>query len=308
MNSKLPVLLLIFNRSDVLDYSIEPLREYKPSRIYIAADGPRDNKKGESEQCIATRDKVLKLIDWQCEIKTLFRDSNLGCAIAVNSAISWFFEQEEFGIIIEDDVVLSKDFFRFAEKMKMRYSENDNIMAVNSQFLGEIDKTNNESYSFSPWVNVWGWATWARAWKYMDMSFSRWPKTSVLYLIKRFGFFKGLMMANYWRRDYKTISSGGDISSWATRWCFNVAVLKGLCITPLCNLSINVGCTGTDGAHYSKDDKDPYEHLKLNSLEWPIVHPNKIQISKELVKIEGKDFFRVRMIGLKKKLSKLLRL
>ena len=116
---KVPVLYLIFKRREQTLQSFAPIKAYKPSKLYIAADGPRENVQGEEEECEATRKGVLDLIDWDCEVKTLFRNKNVGCSEAVYGGISWFFEHEEFGIINEDDVVLSPDFFHFCENCRL---------------------------------------------------------------------------------------------------------------------------------------------------------------------------------------------
>ncbi len=298
--NKIPILFLIFNRPDVSRTAFHSIREYRPERIYIAADGPRENRPGEDEKCKETRQAVLNMIDWPCEVLTLFRDINLGCADAVNEAISWFFEKEEFGIIIEDDIILAPDFFIFCENISIRYKDDESVMMVASQYLGPENDRNDASYGFSPWAMIWGWATWARAWEKMDMSFSRWPDVHVKDLIRRFGLLKGIMLARYWSHDYKTISSGGSISSWATRWAFNMAALKGLSVSPYTNLSINVGCNSADGTHYTQNDEDPYSHLKLGRLSYPIHHPQKVSLTPKIKKIESKDFYRIRMMGLNK--------
>jgi hypothetical protein len=97
---KTPVLFLIFNRIETTKKVFEEIRKAKPPRLYIASDGPREHKVGESEKVKAVRDYVLNNIDWNCEVKTLFREKNLGCGRAVSGAITWFFENEEMGIIL----------------------------------------------------------------------------------------------------------------------------------------------------------------------------------------------------------------
>ena len=97
------VLFLIFNRADTAIEVLKAIKEAKPLRLYIAADGPRVKRTGEAEKVISTRDLILQNVDWDCEVKTLFRDRNLGCKYAVSSAIDWFFENEDMGIILEDD-------------------------------------------------------------------------------------------------------------------------------------------------------------------------------------------------------------
>lgn len=301
--NKLPVLFLIFNRKDVSIEAFKEIKKYNTDRLYIAADGPRPTKRGEKEKCEATRQAVLDMIDWPCEVKTLFRTENLGCADAVNGAISWFFDNEKFGVIIEDDVIVSQDFFHLCEELGSRFMNDEKIMMINALYVGK-DPCISTSYGFSNTAQVWGWATWRRAWQQMDMSMSRFPKNGVLKHIKAFGIFKGLMLYfYYWQHDYRLISSGGSISSWATRWAFNIFASNGLIVVPQVNLAENIGCTGTGGAHYSKEDIDPYSHLKIMPLNWPLKHPEKYVEDKNLKRIERYDFLRIRLIGLKKKLK-----
>ena len=302
-NRKVPVLFLMFNRPDVTVEALSVIRKYQPDRLYIAADGPRANKHGEKELCEATRKAALDMIDWPCEVKTLFRDNNLGCADAVSSAITWFFTHEEFGVIAEDDIIFSQDFFKLCEELGPKYKNDDRIMAINAQYIGKKHVL-NDSYGFSNSVWVWGWASWRRAWNKMDMSMSLFPKMSLSKHIKAFGLFRGFMLYKYyWGHDYKVISNGGLITSWATRWMFNIFANDGLVIVPACNLAINTGCNGVEGAHYTANDKDRYSFLKLSSLSWPLSHPTEIAVNNGLRNIESLDFRRIRFAGLLKKLK-----
>ena len=124
---KTPVLFLIFNRPDVTQRVFEAIRKAKPPRLYVAADGPRIGKEGEEENCTLTR-KIIEQVDWDCEVKKLFREKNLGCKIAVSSAIDWFFENEEEGIILEDDCLPDQSFFPFCGELLAYYRTNDKVM------------------------------------------------------------------------------------------------------------------------------------------------------------------------------------
>src|SRR5689334_9315101 len=110
-----PVLLLIFNRPDTTALVMEALRRARPSRVYVAADGPREGM-GEDERCERAR-RIATEVNWPCEIKTLFRKCNLGCGRALSGAIDWFFEHEEQGIILEDDCVPSQSFFPYCAEL-----------------------------------------------------------------------------------------------------------------------------------------------------------------------------------------------
>src|SRR5688572_19370360 len=101
-----PVLFIIFNRPDLTKQVFEAIRKAKPSRLYIAADGPRENILGEGEKCNEAR-RIASDIDWECKVRTLFRDENLGCGKGPTNAITWFFSHETEGIILEDDCLPS---------------------------------------------------------------------------------------------------------------------------------------------------------------------------------------------------------
>jgi len=90
-----PILFLIFRRPHTTAKVFERIKKVKPKKLYIAADGPRDWVPGEAEKVQATRKYVLDNIDWECEVKTLLRDKNLGCGKAVSEAINWFLKTKK---------------------------------------------------------------------------------------------------------------------------------------------------------------------------------------------------------------------
>jgi GR25 family glycosyltransferase involved in LPS biosynthesis len=298
---KIPVLFLIFNREEVALQSLASIKKYSPDRLYIAADGPRTEKPEEYNLCENTRNSVLKAIDWDCEIKTLFKDENLGCANAVYNAISWFFKNEESGIIIEDDVVIHPDFYRLCEQLLPHFKNEEKIMLITAQ-NHTPDLANADKLCFSNGCYIWGWASWRRAWDKMDMNMSQWPQYKFKDLVENFGFIYACFLLYYWNKAYKQ-----QMDSWATRWFFSVLINNGLCVSSNVNLSVNTGIT-IGGVHYEKGDIDPYTHIPFGSIKWPVQIPYKIAITKEKILAERKEFIRIRKIGLKKKIRKYLHL
>ena len=108
---KTPVLFIVFNRINTVKRVFDAIKAAKPERLFIAANGPRDDVSGEYEKCIEVQQYILKAINWECNIKTLFRVKIVGCGKAVSEAISWFFSEVSEGIIIEDDCFIPKVFF-----------------------------------------------------------------------------------------------------------------------------------------------------------------------------------------------------
>ena len=296
---KVPVLVLAFNRADHVEKAMQAIKEYKPERLYLECDGARLNKDGEKEAVEATRQAMLGAVDWPCEVKTLFREENLGCANAVYGAISWFFEHEEYGVIIEDDVIVGQGFFRLCEILLPRYKDEERIMEISAE-NHYPDPQNANTYYYTIDFKCWGWATWARAWKNMDMSMSKWPEQSLSKLVRTFGLLEGIMRYRYWNRTYENIKKS---NSWATRWAFTIYVENGLCIIPGENFAVNIGTDG--GAHYEKGDVNPYALLKVGLLSEPLSFNDDIKVDKYQQKLHNQDFLKIRMIGLKKKLTSL---
>lgn len=297
---KVPILVLAFNRADHITQSMKAIQEYRPDRLYLECDGPRPHKPGEAEAVEATRQRMLDMVDWPCEVKTLFRDENLGCANAVYGAITWFFEHEEWGVIIEDDVVVGQDFFRLCEELLPRYAKEEKVMTISAETRSP-NVNCAFSYHYSYDFKCWGWATWARAWKYMDMKMAQWPNVSYLKAIRAFGVFKGIVQNHYWNNTYKHIETS---TSWATRFAFSVFVNNGLNIIPCDNLAVNIGMDG--GTHYDKSDAKRYSKVSIGRLDFPLYYNDNLKVNDKLMRLEEKHFFNLRMIGLKKKLLKII--
>jgi hypothetical protein len=124
--TKSAVLFLIFNRPDTTLKVFEQIRIAKPSRLYVAADAPRQGISSDVQLCKQTR-AIVKNIDWECEVKTLFNKKNAGCRDGVSAAITWFFDNEEEGIILEDDCLPANSFFEFCDTLLEKYRSDTRI-------------------------------------------------------------------------------------------------------------------------------------------------------------------------------------
>ena len=172
---KTAVLFLVFNRPDTTKQVFKAIRQAKPPRLYVAADGPRADKPGEAEKVEQAR-RIAMQVDWDCEVKTLFREKNLGCGKAVSSAIDWFFENEEEGIILEDDCLPSQSFFWFCEELLERYRldmqswphirDNDYLQDIMSdktaaKYWSKIFKTTYRN-EIDSWAYRWTFSCWVQ--------------------------------------------------------------------------------------------------------------------------------------------------
>jgi GT2 family glycosyltransferase len=155
-----PVLLIVFRRPDATRRVCATLRQARPEKLFVAADGPRPNRPDEAEQCREAR-RIATAVDWPCEVKTLFRDDNLGCGRAVSSAIRWFFDQVEEGIVLEDDCLPEASFFPYCAELLARYRHDTRVMHI-AGYNPLPHGYGDGSYYFSRLMQCWGWATWKR--------------------------------------------------------------------------------------------------------------------------------------------------
>jgi hypothetical protein len=291
MSNKVPVLFIIFNRPDTTKKVFEAIRKYRPNELFIAADGPRENKPGEKERCEEAR-KITEQIDWPCEAKRLYRDKNFGCKLAVSGAIDWFFENVEEGIILEDDCLPDQTFFKFCEQMLVRYRDDHRVMHISGDnFQNGVHRGEKEaSYYFSKYPHIWGWATWRRAWKKYDVKIKSWGEVKKdLKIIN----LSGLWAKLYWKVIFDLVNRG-KIDTWDYQWLYACWINGGKTITPNINLVRNIGFW--EQATHTRKPSAWIRGLKSESLEFPLVHPKSTEIDNAADSFAAKKFFNLRTL------------
>lgn len=260
-----PILFLVFNRPDTTAKVFERIREISPSRLYFAADGPRAGKTEEKELCDQVR-QVVNRVDWPCQVKTLFRDTNLGCKTAVSGAINWFFDYEEEGIILEDDCYPSLSFFPFCKTMLDMYRDDDKIFHIAGNNFQEGQRRSSNSYYFSKYTHIWGWATWKRAWKFYELEMTSFPAWSGQPDLM--DWFSSREEMNYWIKKFSKFHKHPlQMTTWDYQWLFTAWLQKGISIIPEVNLVKNLGIgSGTHTISTSNRFVIEPDELTIHSL------------------------------------------
>ena len=265
-----PVLFLIFNRPDTTKKVFDAISSSRPPRLYVAADGPRRDRISERDLCEQAR-SIATNVDWACEVKIMFREENLGCRRAVSSAIDWFFENEEEGIILEDDCLPHPTWFRFAEELLERFRDDERIMCISAQHFHGKNHVPNASYFFSRYNHCWGWASWRRAWAHYDHNMVLWPEWRSSEWLLDVG--RGSKcFKDYWTQIFDRVHKS-EIDTWDYQWTFSCWAQGGLTILPSCNLVRNIGF-GQEATH-TKSANSRME-LPLEGMVFPLTHPQKV--------------------------------
>ncbi|WP_162426447.1 FkbM family methyltransferase [Pontibacter pudoricolor] len=299
-NFSTPILFIIFKRPDTTAQVFRQIRAVKPSKLFVAADGPRVDKEGEAVLCEKTRQVVLDNIDWDCEVHTLLRDDNLGCGLGPSSAISWFFDHVEEGIILEDDCLPSLSFFSYAAYCLDKYRNNLKIMHIGgNNFLGR--KWGDASYFYSAYNHVWGWATWRRSWELYNYNLQALDESK---LRSALGNYFPWSIRNSWFNYYKSLlerkinDRENRWDFWDYQWTFCIWLNQGLCVYPNVNLVSNIGFG--PGATHTLDITNKFNSLASQELE-AISSPHNIKRNKEADILTSQVVFKFKMKKLSQK-------
>jgi hypothetical protein len=284
---KSPLLFMVFARPETTALVFERIRRAEPSRLYVAADGPRPDRKTDEERCRAVREIALA-VDWPCEVFTKLRPTNAGCRTNTIEALNWFFEHEPEGIILEDDCLPEPTFFRFCDEMLDYYREDPRVMAISGSSFAPSLPVDGASYCFSGLPYIWGWATWRRAWEKYDGTFSDWPdRRSTNWLSQTVGGDRAA--TSYWTNIYD-LNRKGIIDTWDYAWAYTLRKAKGLCAVPAKALTLNIGFS-KDATHTQR--VDPAWVPPTAPMEFPLIHATSVEKDEEYDRWMGIHFFHI---------------
>lgn len=281
MTTSPPIIFIVFNRPDTTRQVFETIRAAKPGKLMVIADGPRANRPGEAEKCAATRE-IIEEVDWDCDVQKNYSDTNMGCRLRVSSGITWAFGLVDEAIILEDDCVPSSSFFRYCAELLDRYESDERVMMVSgdNHLFGQA--ATSDSYYFSRYPHVWGWATWRRAWTKYDLNMTHWPDIRDRRLFDQY--LPRRSERSQWEAIFQNVYDG-NVDTWDYQWVYSIWANSGLCVAPARNLVRNIGFHQA-ATHTTADTV--YSSLVAEDLEWPLVHPATPLASSDLDRLEAK--------------------
>lgn len=250
----------------------------QPPKLLIVADGPRENCPGEAAKCAATR-AIIERVDWDCEVLTHYADTNMGCKLRVSSGLDWVFDTVKEAIILEDDCLPHQSFFRFCEELLDRYRDDERIVQISGVNYQFGRRRTDDSYYFSRFNHIWGWASWRRAWKLYDVNLSLWSE------VRDRGWLADILgdpkQVKYWCNAFQSVADN-KIDTWDYQWTFASWINSTLTILPNVNLISNIGF-GVDATHTNGVSR--LANMKVDEIVFPLKHP------KMVVRDAGADWF-----------------
>lgn len=232
----LPILIITFNRPDLTQKLLEKLSTYNLNiKLYFFADMPRKNNSNDISSC-SKNIEIIHSFAHRVTERTYIPESNMGCKIGVTSAVSWFFQTEEYGVILEDDCVPSKTFLEFCIYALDKFKDEPKVFNICGTYYGK--QTNNASIYLSTLNGVWGWATWKRSWDSIDFSMKdfeseKFKKNTNLY-------FKNNKIKK-WTLSYIQDEYTKTSNIWSPYLMYTKILQLSYTLTPQINLVENVG-------------------------------------------------------------------
>lgn len=267
-----PVAFITFNRPQVTERVFSRIRQMRPPKLFLISDGPRLGRADDVDLVKTTR-AIVQDVDWDCEVFVNFSEINLGCRKRVSSGIDWVFENVEAAIILEDDCLPTPDFFQFCEEMLEFYKNQTNVGMIsgdNFQFNKTIE---SNSYYFSRYCHIWGWATWRRAWQKYDVSMSDWPQLRAENWLEKI--LISPSSARHWKKSFDEVYEN-CLDTWDHQWSFACWKNNMLAVMPNVNLISNIGFG--DGATHTKGNSI-YSNMTTGIFRFPVDHPDAIKIN-----------------------------
>ena len=268
---KSPVVLLIFNRPDCLAQVLAVVRGAQPERLFVVADGPRPNHPRDRQACADARHAVEVAIDWPCDLRRNYAETNLGCAQRVSSGLTWVFSQVEQAIVLEDDCVPEPSFFPFCAELLERYRDDERIAQIAGSSFQPASAKHTASYFFSRYPHCWGWATWRRSWQHYDHAMTGWPTAEDETRLART--IENPIERRLWSNCFDA-TAAGRTDSWAYRWTLSVWRRNALTVLPYSNLVSNIGF-GDAATHTRRANAAAARPVA--SMSFPLVHPAAVE-------------------------------
>jgi len=281
---KTPVLLLLFNRPKYTLQLIKQLKKYLPTKIYIHCDGPREGNISDKKNCKRVIDIIKEKIDWNCQKNLKIQKNNLGVRDAIITGIDFLFKKENKGIILEDSMLPNKSFFYFCHELLIKYKKNKKISII-SGFNPVIDYRIKNSYTFSEYPAIWGWATWRRSWRLFDWKMNNWPQNKkaqwMKHKLKKTFFFRF-----YWEKVFQDTFLRRN-KTWDYNLVYSNWFHKTWSIIPKYNLVENQDIYDKITTHKNNLNFK----IKKKNLKFPLEHPRKFSVNTSYDEIFYKKFY-----------------
>lgn len=268
MQKKIPIIFFVHRRPNHTLKVLKVINRYKFKKLYIISDGY--NSSLEKNLILEVRDIIKKYQKNKINIRLKMFKKNLGIRKVFKLGLNWVLKKEDKFIVLEDDTLPNKSFFKFCEQMLIKYKNNKKISMISGSNLNDdLTKNIKDSFFFSKYSGIWGWASWKDRWLLYDDKLSN---------LKKFSFdknFSNKSEIKFWKKNFKLLHRYLNKGAWDFQLTFTNFYHNKLSIVPKLNLVTNIGYDDPSGINPNKS-----ANLKSRYLKSPFSIPKKIENNK----------------------------
>ena len=271
-----PILLITFNRPNHVRLVLTEIRKQQPVQLFVFQDGARDGNKLDQERVQQVRDVIKELVDWPCELHTLYQEKNLGCGPGPITGINWFFSNVDKGIILEDDCIPSESLFEYYTELLDRYKEDEEIALITgTNALGRWRSWQGDYFISKFGMTMGAWATWKRSWTLFDADLSTWMDSKTK---EDFRKFVGVNLYKTYQPILDYIYQNQVTDVWDYQWAYSCLSHKKYRIVSTINQMSNIGFC--EESTHTPNSNDRRANMKLYTCSFPL---KKITVKKDLL-------------------------
>ena len=264
-----PVALFVHTRPELTRGLIEIVRAARPSTLLVVADGADGPE--EAARCEQTRE-IVASAGFECEVLTNYADRRLGLKRRVETGLDWVFGLVDEAIILEDDCHPHPTFFGFCEELLSRYRTDPRVTTISGSNFGQGADIADASYFFSRYPLIWGWATWARAWRHYSPDLAAWPELDEQGWLNEL--FDDPQAVQYWTYIFGQRRALED--TWDAGWLFGSWLAGGLSAVPCRNLVTNRGF-GEHSTNTKTEYRGLFSDVPAVAIDTPLRHPLRVE-------------------------------
>lgn len=230
----IPVLVIAYNRSDLLEACIKRLLNNGFTNLYITIDGPRNDYDRQKQEEIET---CLKQHEINAN-KIRQATTNSGCRMGVIEGITWFFKKNEMGIVNEDDVEIQPEYMDMMAELLERHKNDRRCLSISAHSEPSMRRSDGDlGLHKSPLCRVHGWASWKDRWEMHLQIMAKSKKLSPLETFKSLPkpYRTSSIALKIWscRRNY--------MDAWDYDWNLTHILTQSYSLTPCGVYSLNHG-------------------------------------------------------------------
>ena len=164
-----PICLFVYSRLAETKQTVESLQRNMlaaESQLFIFSDGAKDcnviNEVNAVRQYIHTISGFAKVSIYEC-------DENKGLANSIISGVTQIVNQFSKVIVLEDDLILSRNFLCFMNEALDFYENKKKVLNISGySFTFKYPIDYKYDVAFSLRFASWGWAIWKDRWEQID--------------------------------------------------------------------------------------------------------------------------------------------